>query len=121
MIGDRNAKFASGSGESRADVVDDLSLLIDLQRLECDRCGDRMAGIGVAMAEAQVLAVLSRMRLVEFCVEEQPPLSAVAGGERLARVMMSGLMPEGLGTPTIAGTAEAGDDLVGNEKHVVFP
>ena len=98
-----------------ADMLDDALLLHDAQVLQRDGGGDRMAGIGIAVVE--FIGSDGRRHLV---ADDGPANRRVAGRQTLGDGHDMRLDAEGLAAEPVAGAAEAGDDLVGDQEDPVF-
>ena len=103
-----------------ADMGADIHLAVDLLGLDGDGRGDRMAGIGIAVAErADPRAGLDHGG-PDFLVHQQGRDRQVGGRQRLRRGNHVRLDIEGLAAPGVAGAVEAADHLVDDHEDVVF-
>ena len=104
----------------RANMVEDSPLLIDFQRLDPDRGGDRMPGIGKAVSEDADFLALAHQRIIDSAGNYRRRHRLIARCELLGHYHHVGLHVEKFVTEHGAEPAEAADHLVGNEQHVVL-
>ena len=120
MIGETAAQFGLHVRADRADMGADFHFVVDLQRLDRDGGGDRMAGVGEAVAEgADGMAFLGQ-RLEDEVVHHHGADRQVGRGQRLGADQDIRLDVQRLAAPVVAGAPEAADHLVGDQQHVVF-
>ena len=101
-------------------VLDDFDALVDLDGLERDGAGKRMAGVGEAVGEHALLAALLQQPLVDGLRNGDGAQRHVGRGDGLGHGHGGGLDVERLRAPPVSRARKAADHLVGDEGDVVL-
>ena len=109
--------------QARADFLHmrhDVVALVDAQRFEGDSAGQRMAAVGVAVAEHADLGAGIGNRLVDLVGDIQRGHGHIRRGQHLGHSEHVGLELIDTGAEVLAQAAKGGDHLVDQEQDVVF-
>ena len=100
MVGEAPAQLLLHVRADCADMLADVHLVVDLQRLDRDRRRHRMAGIGEAVAERADLVALLRQALEHALVHHHRADRQIGRGQRLGAGQDVGLHVAASGCPS---------------------
>ena len=103
-----------------AHLADDVATLVDLQRLERHGAAQRVAAIGVAVAEHADLAGVLLHHVGHVLIDRHRRQRRVGGGQLLGHRHRGGRHAHRGGAEPVSGAPEAADHLIVDHQHVVL-
>ena len=101
-------------------MADDVVVGVDAQGFQRHGAGQRVAAVGVAMAEGAHAGAGVGHHLVDRVAHHQRRHRHIGRGQHLGHRHHVGLQVEHVGAEGLAQAAEAGDHLVGDQQDVVL-